>query len=192
MLKRIKTQFRLSDRERKIFAICILVIIGSLIHVLGLEPLILKYQHQKVEVLRKEKEFLKLSRVFLNREGIESEYKRFKEKIGSEISDEEAVSKFLKEIENLTRKARLQIISMKPSSVKERDLYKESLIEMETEGNISNLARFLYELEKVDKFLKVKRLQVNSISRASSLKIYLMIGKILTTGKSDVGKDNSS
>lgn len=95
-------------------------------------------------------------------------------------SPEEETAVILREVENIARTSNVYIAAIQPQRVQDMDFYKEYYVEMDAEGDISSLTKFIYDLQNSKQILKVKHLQLNPKSDADNvLKGHIIITKIL-------------
>jgi hypothetical protein len=84
----------------------------------------------------------------------------------------------LTEIEQCALNAAIRIIDIRPQSPRAEKLYKETLVELKTEGQLENYLKFIYSLENSLSLLRVKRLQLNARSSSQNLEGILLVSKI--------------
>src|SRR3989338_6023733 len=89
---------------------------------------------------------------------IAEEFKKYVGYVQRSGSDEEEVSKILGEIESLSRQSDIYLADMKPQTPKNIDFYKEYTIEIEVEGEMIPMMKFLYQLNTSPQLLRIKKL----------------------------------
>lgn len=170
----------LSRRERGILYLAIIVIIGVLSYITVIEPLWKRWQDLNNSISSKEIKLLKNLKILAQRDIIARLYDKYAENIRMKGSVEEETAVILREIENIARTSNIYITDIKPQKVKDMEFYKEYYVELESEGDISGLARFIYELQNSKQILKVKYLRLNPKGEAADvLKGYMVVTKIL-------------
>lgn len=94
------------------------------------------------------------------KETINREYGKYASYFSLEnVSDDEAVSRFLREIESIGRESRVTIVDMKPQKETESDKFsKQYQINIKAEGNMVQLVNFLYALQHSELLLSVEKL----------------------------------
>lgn len=82
------------------------------------------------------------------KEAITKEYERYASYFSlRNLSDEESVANFLKEIEKVSRASGLVVLDMKPQKETKADKFsKQYIINLKAEGNMEELIAFLYAL----------------------------------------------
>jgi Tfp pilus assembly protein PilO len=85
------------------------------------------------------------------------------------LSDEEAVASFLKEVEKISRATGLVILDMKPQKEAKNDKFsKQYQINIKAEANMEELIKFLYELHNSSILFSVERATLSPKSEDSS------------------------
>lgn len=110
------------------------------------------------DILIQEKALRKSLRTYNLREKILDDYRKYGEYLRIEGSDEEITARLLKEIERLARKSEMYLGDIKPHPFQETSYYKKFIIEIQTEGTMEELIRFLYYLHKSPLPLRVEKL----------------------------------
>jgi len=111
---------------------------------------------------------------------IAQEYEQYVGYVQRSGSDEEEVAKILGEIESLSRQAGIYLVDMKPQTPKNIDFYKEYTIEIEVEGEITPMTKFLHRLYASPQLMRIKKLRLNSKNEGDSmLKSSMVITKVL-------------
>lgn len=170
----------LSKRERNGFYLAVIVITGVLAYILVIEPVWTKWQDLNKEVSNKEIQLLKNLKILAQRDIIAQLYDKYAEDIKMKGSVEEETAVILREIENIARTSNTHITDIKPLRVQDMEFYKEYYVELESEGSISDLAKFIYDLQNSKQILKVKYLRLNPRDEtAEVLKGYMIVTKIL-------------
>ena len=80
------------------------------------------------------------------KELIEGEYQKYGLQLKANGSDEEKTTSMLSEIENLAKKSGVSLVDIKPQPSKNVDFYKELIIEVNAQGSMRDLVRFLHDL----------------------------------------------
>lgn len=170
----------LSRRERNIFYLAIFFILSVVLYITVVEPLWKKWQALNESISSKEIQLLKNQKILARRDIIAQMYDKYAENIKMKGSVEEETASILREIENIARASNTYINDIKPLKVEDREFYKEYSIEVETEGDISNLTKFIYDLQDSKQILKVRYLRLNPRDEAGdALKGYMIVTKVL-------------
>lgn len=169
-----------SKREKSILYFAIVIITGIVLYSMALEPLWKKWKDLNESISNKEIQIIKNLKIMAQKDTISRLYDQYAENIKMKGSEEEETATILREIENIARMSSTRIIDIKPHKVQDMDFYKEYTIELEAEGDVSNLSRFIYELQSSKQILKVKHLRLNPKDDTGSvLKGYMIVSKIL-------------
>jgi Tfp pilus assembly protein PilO len=169
----------LSPREKHMFYSAVAVIGAVLVYVLVLDPLIAKWTEINGSISKQETLLLKNLKILAQKEEIAKLYDQYAENIKMKGSPEEETAVILREIENVARSSNTYIADIKPQKVEDKEFYKEYYIELEAEGSIPNLAKFIYDLQSSKQILKVRYLRLNPKGEGDVLKGYMVVTKIL-------------
>ena len=169
----------LSPRERRIALSAVLITLSCLLFNFYIYPQIKSWKRIARERKVLDIELLKVERTLKLRERIEKEYTEYQEQILTQVSDEEEIAELLREIERRCRPIGLYILSIKPLPITDRGFYKRYAVQLEAEGEMPTLAKFLYSLWTSPKLLKVERLEINARSGTKLLRSNLLITRVL-------------
>lgn len=157
--------FRFKKRELNLFILCCIIIVTVIGYVVVVEPFWKKYVFLEDEIREKQVEFMKLQKMLLLKDSIESAYDKISPAVSHEGSDEERLALFLKEVELAARSAGVYITNLKPLSISQEDRYKKYSVRVEAEGKMNALAAFLYHLPDSAQLISMEQLQINYLSQ---------------------------
>ena len=171
----------LSKRETIILSICILLVLGYLGFNFIFEPLKAKINNLNTDISIKELKLKKSYKILNQKETVEPVYKKYADYLKQKDADEQEMSALLSEIEAITGKIDIRISDMKPLRVKAIDFYKKFSVELEAEGLLDNLTKFIHTLQSQPHFLKVERLRLERRSmRTDKLQCFMLISRMRT------------
>ena len=163
----------LSKRERYIFGVTIIFIIGAFAYNFLFEPAFNKWQLLNRESAAKKVRFEKGIRLLQNRDSIIEEYNRYAKATKN-------ISRILSHIENLANSLDIKTSNIRPGQAIERELYKEYNIELQIEGQFAVILRFLSELIKSPTFVTLKIFDFRiSQENPDSFKGTIILSKII-------------
>lgn len=170
----------LNKREKILFYITVLFSAVVLLHIAVISPLLKKGDMLLRETAKKEVRCRRNFSIISSKQKIQEDFKMYTGIIKKTASDEEETASLLKQIESLAQKSKVSLSSIKPKRVTEVEFYKRYAVEIEGEGSLRQLVRFLYYIQNTDQILKAERLRVNVKSSSSSrLKYSVLITRIL-------------
>jgi len=146
----------LSKRERYVFGVTIIFIIGAFSYNLLFEPAFNKWQFLNREAVAKKVRFEKSIRLLKNRDSIIKEYNRYARATKN-------VSRILSYIESLADSLGIKTSNIRPGQAIEKGLYKEYNIELQIEGRFSEIMKFLSELIKPPTFVTLKKFDLRIV-----------------------------
>ncbi|RKY28258.1 MAG: hypothetical protein DRP61_02140 [Candidatus Omnitrophota bacterium] len=171
---------KLSKRERLIFYLTIFFVFLFLVDKLVIEPLLSKMKTQEEEIKEKRMLIKKDLHILSIKDRILEESKKYEKFFSKTKSLDEEVTLILKEIESLANKSSVYLIFIRPGEVREEGSFKELLINLNCEGEMSQIVDFLYSIENSPKLLTIERYVISPKSEGSSLaQCRMIISKIV-------------
>ena len=157
-----------------------MLLIGATAYGLIIDPIMERWQAlnkqigSKISILNKNVRLLGMYRA------LEEEYSKFRGFIKEGKNEEEELARALAEIENISQQSKSRIVNVKPRASRPMGNYKEISFEVTVEGDIQELARFLYEIEASPERLRIRNYLITpKIGSPNQLKASLLITKIL-------------
>ncbi len=158
---------------------------AAVLLILFLDSMVIKPVTARIRTLNKE---IKASETQLNRymrnlsreEAVLKEYEKYSKYVKKAGSDEEETAKILGEIETLARESNLALADMKPRMPRMIGFYKEYMVEIEVEGDMSSLVSFLYQLNNSTQLLRAEKVRLYPRKKgAAVIKGAMLVTKIL-------------
>ena len=169
---------RLSNREKTLLYVTLGAVGVALWYSYFVGPIVTGWGDLRAEVERRELQYEKYARIAQREATALTEYEHIADCLKIEGSDQEEMADVLKEIESLARN-NIRITNVKPHSVKELGFYKRFNVEIECEARMDQLVRFIYDAEKSDSILRLRRLRVQVKSGDAGLvEVSLLISKL--------------
>lgn len=168
-----------STREKIILSVCLLLVLMYLGANFVFEPIKTKLNDLNSQIALKELKLKKSNRVLDNQGVVETNYKKYADLIKQKANDEQEMSALLSEIESITKEIKISISDMKPSRVRAVDFYKKFSVELEAEGLLEDLTKFIHTLQSEPHYLKIERMRLERRSmRTNTLKGSILISRI--------------
>ncbi len=169
-----------SKREKNLFFLTVFLIIIWVMYVFVIVPIRVRWKdlNEKIELagLKLEKNQMMIDR----KETIRSEHERYVLPVKMVSSEEEEMAKFLTEIESLVNSSSVYIIDVKPRPIKKIKFYKKYIVELNTEGDISQISKFIYDIQNSTQLLKIDAFSLGiKGAGTNSLKCHILVSKIL-------------
>ena len=161
---------KLSKRERAVFYSAVFVVLLLLLDRSIIYPVYSKIKSLNTQIKDKEIGIVKDMRILAQKERIEAEAKKYASYASQTEAEEEAMTAFLKEIEELANKSSLYVVDMKPQGVKEeKNKSIKYMITLSCEGQMEQVMNFMYNVENSNSLLTVERYQMGPKTRESSI-----------------------
>jgi hypothetical protein len=159
----------LTKRERIILYTTIGIIIFALGFNFLIAPLLTKNENLNREIVLSRTKLKKYLRLLSQKDYIEKKYNKFSTPLKGSQEGTDAFVNALSELENLAKAANIRIVDIRPQSAKSLALYKETLIDLRTEGTMEGYLKFIYNLENSLSLLRIKRFQLNAKPNSPTL-----------------------
>lgn len=170
----------LTKREKNLFYLAMFLIFVWITHNFVIKPIIVKWKELDDKIEEKSLKLEKNIRMIDRKERIEHEYENYASAVKMGGSEEEEMAKFLTEVESLASSSSTHIIEIKPRPSKKIQFYKKYLIDLDAEGDINQLSKFIYDIQNSSQLLKVDKFSLGTKGAGTNLlKCRLLVSKIL-------------
>jgi Tfp pilus assembly protein PilO len=173
---------KLSKKEKIGLSVAALFLVMAFMDRLVIKPIRDRMDNIGHQIKISEEE-LKLDLRSLNeKKAILQEYEKYARYVVKAGSDEEEVAKILAEIEGLARKSNVYLVDITPQAPRDVDFYKEYIAEIEVEGEMHSIVKFLYQLNDSTLLLRTHKLRINLKEKGSDLvTAVILVTKILVS-----------
>lgn len=170
----------LSRREKRLLYLTITVLAVWILHGFVLNPLITGWKELEDKIEEKSLKLDKSRKILNFKEKIQGEYENYASSVRMQGSEEEEMAKFLTEIESIARASSVHISDIKPRPVKNAGFYETYLVELEAEGDINQISKFIYDIQVSPQLLKIDKYSIGTKGAGTNLlKCRVIVSKIL-------------
>ena len=171
----------MSKRERYIALTAVSFVGIAILYSFIIDPIAREWQALNSEIESKAAGLKTDFAMLAARKSLEANYSKFAKYARSEKSEEEAVAEVLSYLENLSRNDSCAIANIKPIGTKDFGTYKELLIDLSSEGTVSQFTKFLYDIENTkNMILKIRQFVLTSkAGQEGVLKGTFLISKVI-------------
>ncbi len=163
----------ISKREKCIFIITMIFTIIALLYNFIFEPNIKKLQILNNEITAKTSRMNKGIRLREKRDSIIQEYNRY-------AKSTKNISEILSEVESYADSIGIKTSNIKPGQAMEMGFYKEYVIELQIEGEMDHIIKFLSGVLKLPTIAVLKKFNFRLISQNPSIfKGTIILSKII-------------
>lgn len=163
----------LSKREKYIFILTVVVVISALAYNFILGPSFKKWHSLNSEIAIEKARIRKGLRLLETQNTIINEYNTYATSLGN-------ISEILSYIESQTEALGIKTANIRPMPVVQKGLYKEYIIELQIEGEFSDINKFVSLLIKPPIFITVEKFDFRRTEKTSSyLKGTLILSKLI-------------
>jgi len=154
---------KLSPQEKKIFYAACVIVVVALMDRIFLGPAMSKIKTYDEEI-GKEKEVIRGDlRLLSYRDRILSEEKAFRPLyLVKEKTAEEITASFLKKLELLAGESAINLIKVNPAESKQKKSHVEYYANLDCEGKLEDMAKFMYAVDTSPELLKIVQLKVGA------------------------------
>lgn len=151
----------LTKREKIILHWTIgLIIFSALLHIVIVPVL------KKNDALNKRKQItrlrlIKYTRLLAQKESLEEKFKSVSSILRLPEQQKNPAVSGLLELENLAKAANIRIIDIRPQTTKQTGTYKETVIDIKTEGDMLEHMKFIYDIEHSFSLFTIRKLKLN-------------------------------
>ena len=159
----------ISQREKIILNLTIGAILFGVSFNFIIAPLFTKNEDLNKELSVAQTKLKKYRWLLSQKEYIQNKYKKFSAAFKISEADKDPHVTALAELEEIAKNANIRIVDIRPQSSSEGGSYKESIIELRTEGSIEDYLKFIYTMENSLSLLRIKKLQLTAKPNAQTL-----------------------
>ena len=165
-------------RELFLMTAYLCLVLGIGVYVLFFQFAYPHYKAINSQIITAETSLGQISQILKGKTLIEKEYNDFILRFQSGMI-KPAATDILQDVKSKAGLAGLNVTNMKPFSKKDDGDYDEFDFKLETEGELKNLGRFFYGLDKSPYMFSIKNTQINAQSNGEPLKVQLLLSAIL-------------
>lgn len=183
MIQKFLTE--LSPREKKIFSVCLFILVLAIFDVLMVKPILGRLEGIKQETIKEEALISKDLRLLANKGRIEQENEAYNQYYLDQLpSDKEIISVFLKNVQALATRANVTLNKISPTDTKEDKTHKTYFAELECFGNLDDMVTFMHLVETSPELLKVVKFNLG-VKKADSdeVKSSMTISKMVISNE---------
>lgn len=152
----------ISKRERYIFSITIIIIAAALLYNFIIEAGFKKWRILNNEIAVKRARMAKGIRLVKRRDSIIREYDKY-------VKSSKNISNILNDMERQADILGIKTSNIKPSQEIEKDFYKERAIELQIEGEMADIIKFVSQIAKPPILAILKKFDFSLISQNPSV-----------------------
>lgn len=170
----------LTRREQILSVSAAGVLFCAALYLWAVEPMVEQWAQLDGQIYPEEMRLGRQRQILARAEAIQTSYEAFVASRASAATDDEIVGGLLKRVDQTSGvvAGNMQIQGLKPQPVVDQGAYRIYSVECETEGNLVDLGRFVYELEHGAAGLRVSRLWLSAAGEEGALKGRMVITRI--------------
>lgn len=169
----------LNRREIFLMGFYLVMIVGVGVYFFFFRIVAPRHNMLKSKIASTEEALFRVNKILSSSDTIEKEFKSFQEKFSGQEIKETVSTEILQDIKVKASEAGLNVINLKPLTVKQEGMQGEFDFKLETEGHLKNFGKFLYELDDSAYIFAIKYTQINAQERGAPLKLQLLLSAAL-------------
>jgi hypothetical protein len=171
---------RLSKRDKMIAYIVMFLLSLIVLDRMILSPVSSKMKLLNEEIKAKEANIKKSLRIISQKDRITAESQKYSPYMGKGSSEEEEISNFLKDVEELASNSSVYLVDLKPGGVSSVGSAKKCLVLLNCEAQMQQIITFMFNIENSNKLLTIEKYQINPKSRESTVaQCVITVSKII-------------
>ena len=170
---------KLNRREILLMCFYVLLILGAGIYFFFFQIIAPRYNRLNSKIESTEAALLRVSNILIRSDIIEREYRAFQDKFNAGEIKQTASTDILQDVKVKASEAGLNVINLKPLTVKQDGMMGDFDFKLETEGHLKNFGKFLYDLDDSPYIFGIKYTQINAQEKGAPLKLQLLLSAAL-------------
>jgi len=171
---------KLGRKELFLLSSYCLVIFGAVIYFFFFRFAHAQFKTVNSSINEGEKALSHIQMVLANRDEIEQQYRDFEQKLSSSALTQNISTEILQDIKSKATATGLNVINVKPFSLRDEPSHAEFDFKLETEAEIKDFGHFLYNLDASPYIFTIKHAQISAQTRGEPLKIQILLSAVLT------------
>ena len=170
----------LSKKEKRLAKIVAALVFLAFFYSVMVEPIAKSWIKLDREILAKKSSLRKNLKMLSEDKMVETQYAEFSKLAKASHLKEEDATSALVDLEKIAKDAAVFIVTIRPQSTRDAGHAREIVLSVSAEAEIDSFSKFLYEVEKPEHFMRIKRFTVVSASKESrGMKCTFLISKLL-------------
>jgi Tfp pilus assembly protein PilO len=179
----MKSQRR--SNEKILAAVTLVVVIGAVTYTMVIEPQLKARKKLITEMRGKQLELIKMKGEMLLKDRVEQTYREMESLIQGFGSDQQEISEFSRELNDLYSKLSVSIRSVKILPLLREEHYRKLFIRTEMAGAIRDIARFVSAVETQAKPLRIEQLNLTAGDAVDHVRASFLLTKVVSVERLD-------
>lgn len=172
---------KLSDAEKKVFYLAVAFVVAALFDLLFLQPVLSRMKHIDEEIGEKRNSIVQDIRYLSYRDRILQERREFERfQTGQNAEEDKIIADFLTTIQAIAADSSVAWTKLNPGGKEQKKGYIEYYAEMECEGKLKDMVKFMYEVDTTDNLLRIVKVNLTAAKASpDSVKANMKVGKLI-------------
>jgi len=172
---------RLTVREQRLAIATVFCLAAWLLYALIVKPLMSDWEQLDLEIRTKTEQTALLKAILEKEEQVNADFEQYRELLAQQSSDEVVRNELMQDINTISARSNLKAPVIREGSTESHKFYKRYFVDLDIEGSVVNLARFLANLQESTKLFRVESLTITR-KFGPVLQGRMEISKILVPG----------
>lgn len=159
----------LSKREKAVLYGAVIAVFLTIVDRLIIAPISSKMTSLDKAIQEEESRIKTNLHILAQKDKIVANSAKYSSFLTNSKSEEEEITFLLKEIETMSNDASVYLIDLKPMESKSEDLSKKYSVNLNCEGQMEQIIKFMYNIENSKSLLAIERYQITPKSKESSV-----------------------
>ncbi len=170
---------RLTEREQKIFAVCVVLGIIYLGYNFVYKPMTGGKNVLQQKIDKAKKKLLKGERVLIEAQAVDGIYNQYVGELKQTDGNEQTIARLISDIEKEASLVGLTISDLKPKPVKQEKNFNYFSVSLSMEGPWTDILKLIHALQSRPYIFKVEEMNLDRASQRNSVSVraYLVLGK---------------
>lgn len=175
----------LSDKQKKLLVIAVVIFVAALFDRLLIGPTMSRLSGIEEDIIKEQATIKQEARFLKYKDRILQESKEIDPYLTKNVlSDNEMIAAFLNKIQNLATQAKVTLIKINPTPGQQEEHFWKYQADLECSGNLADVVGFMHLINSGTELMKVSRFSFNGKkSDTDEIKAAMTIEKIVVPSK---------
>jgi len=172
---------RLTPREQRLAVVTVFSVAVCVLYLLIVKPLTADWEQLDLDIRTRSEQMELLKAILEKEEQVNANFEQYRELLAQQSSDEVVRNELMQDINMISARSGLKAPVIREGSTESYKFYKRYFVDLDIEGAVVNLGRFLANLQESTKLFRVESLTITR-KFGPVLQGRMEISKILVPG----------
>ncbi|HEX3006986.1 MAG TPA: hypothetical protein VHO90_05160 [Bacteroidales bacterium] len=171
------------NKEKKLAITTVATLAGVLIFIIIIDPQLERHKVLANQIYQQQINLAKMKSDLLVKDRIEKEYAEIEPLVSSSRTDQQEISLFTRELNDLYSPLQVKIGSVKIFPLVQNEFCRRLSIKIEMSGDIKDILKFIRAIEACRNPLKIERLTLDVKEIVDQVQVSFLISKVIASQK---------